>query len=116
MHKKTAQRIVTDWERIDRMEKSETAQVPRLLMLEVTNACNLRCRMCGNPKMTRARGSMPLEMGIRAIREAAEIGVNEVGLFTTGEPLLYSYLEALIEEAKKNDLYCFMTSKWPAFE
>ncbi len=110
MNEKTAERIAKNWERIDRMEKSESAQIPRLLMLEVTNACNLRCKMCGNPKMTRSKGFMPLEMGKRAIREAAETGIGEIALFTTGEPLLYPRLEQLLVEAKKHDLYCFMTS------
>lgn len=79
-------------------------------MLEVTNACNLKCKMCGNKDMTRAKGMMSTDMAKRAIKEAAAIGIKEVALFSTGEPFLYSHLEKLILEAKANDLYCFLTS------
>lgn len=103
-------RITENWEKIDRMEKSGVAPVPRLIMLEVTNACNLRCEMCGNKNMKRVRGRMPLELGRKAIREAAEAGIREVALYTTGEPLLYPDIEELITEAKKNNLRCILTS------
>lgn len=110
MDKNTLERITDNWERIDQMVKSRIASVPRLLMLEVTNACNLKCKMCGNRNMKRPRGMMPLDLGRRAIREAAETGIQEVALYTTGEPLLYPCLEQLILTARENNMYCFLTS------
>lgn len=104
------ERMIKNWERIDGETKSVIAPVPRVLKLEVTNACNLKCKMCGNKNMTRAKGMMPIELGKRAIREAAAIGIKEVALFSTGEPLLCQHLESLILEAKANNLYCFLTS------
>ncbi|MEW6600117.1 MAG: radical SAM/SPASM domain-containing protein [Nitrospirota bacterium] len=103
-------RITENWDEIDRMEKTLSAPVPRLIMLEVTNACNLQCRMCGNRKMKRVRGRMPVELGRKAIREAAHAGIREVALYTTGEPLLYPELEKLIASAKQNNMRCILTS------
>jgi len=110
MKEKTLERIVSNWEKIDHMQKNSMASVPRLLMLEVTNACNLKCKMCGNSKMTRNKGMMPKSFGIRMIQEAAQMGIQEVALYTTGEPLIYPHLEQLIIEAKKQELYCYITS------
>jgi len=110
MNEKTVERITKNWTEIDQMEKNKVASVPRLLMLEVTNACNLKCKMCGNPKMNRKKGIMPLELGKNVIRDAAEMGIKEVALYTTGEPLLCPHLAQFIVEAKKNNLYCFVTS------
>jgi len=110
MKEKTIERIIGNWEKIDQMQKSSIASVPRLLMLEVTNSCNLRCKMCGNPQMTRSKGMMQKNLGIRIIHEAAQMGIKEVALYTTGEPLLYPHLEQLIAQAKKEELYCFITS------
>lgn len=110
MHKDTLRQITENWERIDKMAKSSIAPIPRLLMLETTNACNLKCKICGNKNMKRPRGMMSIDLGQRAIREAAEIGIQEVALYTTGEPLLYPYLEQLIVTARKNNMYCFLTS------
>ncbi len=104
------ERITNKWNVFDKAEKSVIAPVPRLLMLEVTNACNLKCIICNNTNMKRPKGNMPVELGKKAIREAAKWGVKEVALFTTGEPLLYKNLEQLIIEAKKNKLYCYLTS------
>jgi len=110
MNNKTIERIAEKWERIDQMEKSEIAPIPLLLMLEVTNACNLKCKMCANHKMTRPKGMMSKDLGIKVIQEAAQIGIREIALYTTGEPLLYPHLETLIVEAKKNNIYCYLTS------
>ena len=105
-----ARSISKKWEQVDRLKKTILAPVPRLVMLEVTNACNLKCAMCQHPNMTREKGFMPLELGKKAIREAAKMGIKEAALFSTGEPLLYSHLEELIIEAKRRNLYCYLSS------
>jgi molybdenum cofactor biosynthesis enzyme MoaA len=53
---------------------------------------------------------MSLDLGKRAICEAAKTGIREVALYTTGEPLLYPYIEQLIVTARENNMYCFLTS------
>jgi MoaA/NifB/PqqE/SkfB family radical SAM enzyme len=60
--------------------------------------------------MKRSKGFMPPELGKKAIQEAAQLGIREVALFTTGEPLLYKYLDELIIEAKNRNLYCYLSS------
>lgn len=108
--KKITDRIVENWEKLEGTLNSHFTPPPRLLMLEVNNACNLKCIMCNNPNMVRKIGTMPVELGLKAIGEAAAFGIKEVALFTVGEPLIYRHLEELIHETKKHKLYCFLTS------
>lgn len=70
-------------------------------MLEVNNARNLKCVMCNNRKIHRPKGTMPVELGISALNEAADFRIKEVALFTVGEPLIYKHLEVLFKEAKQ---------------
>lgn len=105
-----AKSIAREWSHADGCEKTMIAPIPKLLMLELTNACNLKCIMCHNRNMTRKKGSMTVELGMRAIREAAQLDIKEVALFTTGEPLLYKQLDKLINEAKRLRLRSYITS------
>ncbi|MCP4613469.1 MAG: radical SAM protein [Planctomycetes bacterium] len=110
MRNNIAEDISIKWNEENQALKSPVALMPRLLMLEVTNACNLKCTMCQNINMKRSKGFMSPELGKRAIIEAAQLGIREVALFTTGEPLLYKHLDELIIEAKNQNLYCYLSS------
>lgn len=72
---------------------------PYLLMLEVTNVCNLRCPNCTNKDMQRRRGFMELHIYKKIIDEAVSLGVNEVCI-TGGEPILHPQLIDQVAYAK----------------
>ena len=74
---------------------------PKNLMVELTNMCNLRCIMCDNRKMKRKRGFMTLDTYMRVLKNAKEIGIEMVGLYTTGESLLHPQIFDFIRMAKK---------------
>jgi MoaA/NifB/PqqE/SkfB family radical SAM enzyme len=74
--------------------------LPRDLQVEVTAACNLRCRMClvrYRPPQSRVLGSMPFET-FRAVVDALP-ELATVTLQGLGEPLLAPDLFAMIEYA-----------------
>lgn len=102
--------IVADWEAVDRVINSEIAPVPKILMLELTNACNLSCAMCYNRKMKRKRGFMSLEMAERILDEAKQIGIERVALYSTGESLLHKQFIQIVELCKERKLYTYLTS------
>lgn len=110
MKNNMGEQIGRKWMEGEKGQSSAEASAPRILMLEVTNACNLKCRMCQNRNMERAKGVMPFELAIKAIDQAVDMGVSEVALFATGEPLLYARLPDLVAEIKKRGLYCYVTS------
>ncbi|WP_084516645.1 radical SAM protein [Microtetraspora niveoalba] len=75
---------------------------PSHLQLEVTSACNLRCRMClvrYRPPVNRIRGAMPLELFHRLLD--ALPGLRLLTLQGLGEPLLSPHLLPMIAEAKR---------------
>ena len=78
---------------------------PYTLVAELTYRCPLRCVYCSNP-LDYARRGEELDTGTwrRVLREAEDLGVVQLNL-TGGEPLVRDDLEALIEEARRLDLY-----------
>ena len=78
---------------------------PYTLVAELTYRCPLRCVYCSNP-LDYARHGAELDTATwqRVFREAEDLGVVQLNL-TGGEPLVRDDLEALIEEARRLDLY-----------
>jgi radical SAM protein with 4Fe4S-binding SPASM domain len=75
--------------------------LPREVQVEVTGACNLRCRMClvrYRPPLGRVRGSLPLAR-FRAIVDALP-SLRVATLQGLGEPMLAPDLLAMIATAK----------------
>jgi radical SAM protein with 4Fe4S-binding SPASM domain len=74
--------------------------LPRHIQIEVTGACNLRCRMClvsYRPALDRTTASMSLERFRRLLDELPEL--EEVTLQGLGEPLLAPDFFAMVEAA-----------------
>jgi PqqA peptide cyclase len=78
---------------------------PYTLVAELTYRCPLRCVYCSNP-LDFARHADELDTGAwrQVFRDAEELGVVQLNL-TGGEPLVRDDLDALIEEARRLDLY-----------
>jgi pyrroloquinoline quinone biosynthesis protein E len=78
---------------------------PYTLVAELTYRCPLRCVYCSNP-LDYSRHGTELDTATwrRIFGEAEELGVVQLNL-TGGEPLVRDDLEALIEEARRLDLY-----------
>lgn len=81
------------------------AERPYTLVAELTYRCPLRCVYCSNP-LDYARHGDELDTATwrRVLGEAEELGVVQLNL-TGGEPLVRDDLEALVEEARRLDLY-----------
>ena len=73
---------------------------PKNIMIETTNACNQSCVFCSNKKMTRKRKLIDKRLCINIIEQAKQAGADEIGFYTTGEPLLHKDLELFISKSK----------------
>ena len=83
---------------------SEPAR-PYTLVAELTYRCPLRCVYCSNPLDYGRHGEeLDTETWLRVLREAEDLGVVQLNL-TGGEPLVRDDLEAIVEEARRLDLY-----------
>lgn len=81
--------------------KSESL-FPEFLNIETTNRCNLKCVMCPRDKMTRAEGTMDMELYRKIVADCSNYVeyIFVFGLFMDGEPLLDKLLEQRIRIAK----------------
>lgn len=70
------------------------------MLIEITNLCNDACIFCFNKNMIREKGFINPKLVDKVLKEAYELGMREVGFYTTGEPLLNKNLEDYIYKAK----------------
>jgi pyrroloquinoline quinone biosynthesis protein E len=82
----------------------DIAERPYALLAELTYRCPLHCPYCSNPVRPVDKGELNTEHWKRAIREAATLGVLQIG-FSGGEPLQRNDLEALVIVAREAGLY-----------
>jgi len=74
---------------------------PKNIMIELTNQCNHRCSFCYNRLSTRKKRNISAKFLVSILKEAYKLGTREVGLYSTGEPLLFKNIEQYIKLAKK---------------
>lgn len=83
---------------------------PLHLMIEVTNDCNLKCKMCGNYLMKSERGFMDLALFRNIISQCTGLGIGDISLHTIGEPLLCPDIIEMIKIAKKAGLRVLLST------
>jgi hypothetical protein len=77
------------------------APFPKNCLVEVTNSCNHACVFCHNPFMHRKSGILDEALFERFVTEAQELGLEEIGLYSTGEPFLVKKLDHYISAARR---------------
>ncbi len=102
--------IVDAWSRIEGDEYPLHAPLPETLMIETTNACNLACSMCMNPKMQRKLGRISLQTLDLILDQAGSAGIQRIALYTTGEPLMHKKIFELIDRVKSAGFYTYITT------
>ena len=68
------------------------------LKLEVTHKCPLACIHCSSDAIPSCDREMDHDKSLKIIKEAIEMGVNEIA-FSGGEPLLWPHIEEVIKLA-----------------
>lgn len=79
----------------------EKPPFPSAMMVEVTNHCNHRCFFCANTRMQRPRVFLNTDLYQRVIKEAGQLNVKELSLYSTGEPLLHKDFTKFVRYAKQ---------------
>lgn len=82
-------------------KKTLFAQVPKNALVELTNACNHACVFCFNPKMKRSISHLNIDTYTQFVKKCSEEGVEELGLYSTGDPFMTKNLYEYISIAKK---------------
>ncbi len=79
---------------------------PRVLRIEVTNHCNLRCTFCDRAVMTRPKKVIEWSLFEHICRDALDWGIPHIGLGLFGEVLLHPRLPEMVAFAKRNGARC----------
>ena len=82
---------------------NRSAPRPFSLLAELTHRCPLHCPYCSNPTQPRNNHELTTDEWKRVIREAAALGVLQIG-FSGGEPLARRDLAELIRAAREAKL------------
>ena len=77
---------------------------PQRIIVEPTNACNLKCTFCGNKDMLRPHTWLSLDLYEQLLEEMGAMGVPRLTLHTVGEPTLHEELPRMIRMAKERGL------------
>lgn len=84
---------------------------PQVVIFEIVAGCNLSCIMCPQPKMTRAKGVMNLELYQRLVREVAEnnrdteVWATIMGEVFVHKDIVFDYLHYAKKVANLNKVY-----------
>jgi len=79
-------------------------ELPKMLYIETTNKCNLRCVMCPRSVMKRKPGSIKFGFYKKIVDKASKEGIKWIRLHGFGEPLLHPDLVKMIEYAKRKHI------------
>jgi MoaA/NifB/PqqE/SkfB family radical SAM enzyme len=91
--------------------RTDRPPMPRSVKIEVTSRCDLRCFFCSVTYKQRDAGDINPDFLCRLLSELKDAGIQEVGLFWLGEPLLVKELPAYVAYAKKIGIpYVFITT------
>ncbi len=80
--------------------KSDLAPMVKNALIELTNVCNHKCTFCYNPLMKRPRANLDLKVYSKFLKNAVAEGLEEIGLYSTGEPFMTKNLDEYIKIAK----------------
>ena len=78
--------------------------IPKNALVELTNACNHSCIFCYNPEMKRSISRIDINIFKSFISKGVLEGLEEVGLYSTGEPFMTKNLHQFVKVAKDNGI------------
>lgn len=84
--------------------KKKVAKVPKNALIELTNACNHACVFCANPKMNRSVSHLSIETYSNFVQKCVDEKVQELGLYSTGDPFMTKNLFEFIKIAKEKGI------------
>lgn len=73
--------------------------VPKRVVVEPTNACNLGCSYCGNKDMVRPKTFLDVRLYERLLDEMVALGIPRITLHTIGEPTLHPRIGEMVKMA-----------------
>ncbi|MDD5109040.1 MAG: glycosyltransferase [Candidatus Omnitrophica bacterium] len=92
---------IAEFTRVERLNKeNEIIKKPKLLILDITHECNLKCRICDIWKTSSSEINLDFRYIRKLLFEARELKIKEIAL-SGGEPLLRNDIFEIFDYAKK---------------
>lgn len=92
-------------------KKYQLSSIPRILNIEVTNKCNLRCTICPRKEGDTEFGFIDIDFLKKIIDENRSVLSGQaVWLHFSGEPLLHSDLSKIIKLLKENNIRTMLST------
>jgi radical SAM protein with 4Fe4S-binding SPASM domain len=90
--------------------------LPRILMIEPTNECNLHCPLCptGAGTLQRPKGKMSLEL-YRRILVDMDGALERLMLYNYGEPFLHPHILDMIQMARRAEIHARISTNGLVF-
>ena len=85
-------------------KQSIVSHKPKIMQIESTNHCNLKCPMCPQPTMKRPKGFMDFDFFKKVIDEN-RMYLEEVGLHHFGEALIHPRIVDMIAYTNERDVF-----------
>jgi MoaA/NifB/PqqE/SkfB family radical SAM enzyme len=90
--------------------RAEIVPIPKSVKIELTSQCNFQCGFCSHAN-TNNHCAMDKDEYKRIVKELADAGVEELGLFYIGESMMVPWLPEAISYAKEVGIpYVFLTT------
>jgi len=91
--------------------------LPRILMIEPTNECNLRCPLCptGSGKLKRPQGQMSFDLYQRILVDL-DSALERVMLYNYGEPFLHPHMLDMIALAHQAEVHTRVSTNGLVFQ
>lgn len=80
-----------------------------ILQIHPTRLCNLRCRHCYSESGPDARETLPADLVLRTVRDAAALGYGTLSV-SGGEPLMYPELIPVLATARSHGMRTLVTT------
>jgi len=100
-----------------RLKSTVVPGLPRLLMIEPTNLCNLRCPLCptGNGTLQRPKGRMVFDLYRRILAEL-DGAMERLILYNYGEPFLHPQIFEMIALARQSEIHTRVSTNGLVFD
>ncbi len=84
--------------------------IPKRVIVEPTNECNLSCVYCGNKDMLRPATYLDLGVYEQLLNQMVDLGIPRLTLHTIGEPTLHPQIARMIEMAVERNRCVIMST------
>lgn len=102
---------VKETSRIPDYLMSEKPPFPKKAKIEITSRCDLKCFFCQHTYDPSPKNDIDPELCMNLMRQLKEAGVEELGLFWIGEPMMVKRLPEYVAYAKEIGIpYVFITT------